>query len=61
MFFIFSKFRKRISKRLRVIKRGTISMVKFSKGHNSIKNVDRVTVIVLYTLSNNVLYLCQVS
>ena len=30
---------------------------KFSKGHNSVKNVGGVTVLVLYTSSNDGLYL----
>ena len=47
--YICTKFQENISKYL-----------KFSKGHNFIKNVDGVTVLVLCTLSNNTLYLSQV-
>ena len=36
-------------------------MVKFSKGHNFVKNVGGVTVLVLCTSSDNALYLYQVS
>ena len=36
-------------------------MVKFSKGHNSVKNVDGVIVLVLCTSSDDTLYLYQVS
>ena len=38
-----------------------ISILSFTKGHNSIKNVDRVTVLVHCILSDDVLYLYQVS
>ena len=38
-----------------------ISIVKISKGSNSIKNEDGVTLFVLCTLSNDTLYLYQVS
>ena len=36
-----------------------ISIVIFSKGHNSVKNVDGVMVLVLCTSSDNALYLYQ--
>ena len=39
----------------------TISTVKIPKGHNSAKNVDGVMVLVFCTLSDNALYLYQVS
>ena len=38
-----------------------ISILKFSKGHNSIKNVDRVMVLDLCSSSNDNLYLYKVS
>ena len=34
--------------------------LKFAKGHNSVKNLGEVMVLVLSTLSDNVLYLYQV-
>ena len=34
---------------------------KIYKGHNSVKNVGKVMVLVLFTLSDNVLYLYNVS
>ena len=51
----------KISKRFLSYSADTISLVKFSKGYNSVKNVDGVTVIVLFILCDNVLYLCHVS
>ena len=38
-----------------------IFMIKFSKGHNSIKNVDGVKVLILCTSSDAALYLYKVS
>ena len=38
-----------------------ISIVKFSKGHNSVKNVGGVQFFILDTLFNDALYLYQVS
>ena len=35
-------------------------MLKFTKGYNSIKNVDEVTVLVLCTSPDNALYFSQV-
>ena len=52
------KFRKNISKGY---KANTISLLKFSTGHNSIKNVDEVTVFLLCTLFDGAKYLHQVS
>ena len=37
-----------------------ISKLKFSKGHNSLKNVGRIIVLNLCTLSGDALYLYQV-
>ena len=36
-------------------------MVKFSKGHNSVKNVGEVNVLILCTVSDNALYLYKIS
>ena len=38
-----------------------ISTVKFSKGHNSIKNVYEVKVLILCISSDNALYLYKIS
>ena len=53
MFHICTKFRENISKGFRVIEGDTVSPLKFSKGHNSIKNEDRITVLRLIML-----YIC---
>ena len=37
-----------------------VCTLKFSKGHNSVNSVDGVMILVLSTLSDNVLYLYQV-
>ena len=57
--YICTKFQENISKGFKVIiKRGHI--LKFTKGHNSIKNVDGVMVLVLWTLSDNALYFSHI-
>ena len=33
----------------------------FKKGHNSVKTVDGVTVVILYKMFNDALYLCSAS
>ena len=38
-----------------------ITSLKFSKGHNSVKNVVGVTILIFCTLPNDALYLYQVS
>ena len=38
----------------------TICTLKFTKGHNSVKSLCGVTVLVLCTTSDAALYLCQV-
>ena len=38
-----------------------IAILKFSKGHNSIKHVDGVMVLVLCTSSDDTIYMYQVS
>ena len=35
-----------------------ISILKTTKGHNSVNNVGRVKIFVLFKLSNDVLYVC---
>ena len=37
-----------------------VCILKFSKGHNSVNSVDVVMALVLFTLSDSVLYLYQV-
>ena len=61
MIYICSKFHENITGDLRVIERTQFSIVKFSKGHNFVKNVGGVTVLVLCTSFDNALYLYQVS
>ena len=55
--YICTKFQENISKGFRVLCR---HILKFTKGHNSIKNVDGVMVLVLCILPDNALYLSQV-
>ena len=52
MLYIFTEFCENISKGLKVI-------VKFAKGHNSIKHVGGVVVLVLCTSFDDALYLYQ--
>ena len=40
--------------------RGTVCILKFSKGHYSINSVNGVTIFILSTSSDNLLYLYQV-
>ena len=56
--YICTKVSEKISKGFRVTE-GIISLVKFLKGHNSIKNVDKVHI--LCTSSDNALYLYKIS
>ena len=56
MLYICTKFQENISKGFRVIK----SILKFSKGHNSVNSEGGVMALVLSTLSDGVLYLYQV-
>ena len=37
-----------------------ISILKITKGHNSVENVDEVTVLILFTSSDNALYLYKI-
>ena len=41
-------------------KASTICILKFTKGHNSVKNVSRVRVLVLFASSNNAVSLSQI-
>ena len=54
-----TKFQENVSKGFRVIERMRC-ILKFAKGHNSVKNVGGVMVLVLSTMSDNALYLYQV-
>ena len=54
------KFQENIFNGFRVIQRKTC-IGKFTKGNNSVKDVGGVIVLVLCTLSDNALYLSQVS
>ena len=56
--YICTKFQENIYKGFRIIKRTHI--LKFTQGHNSIKNICGVTVLVLCTMPYNTLYLSQV-
>ena len=56
-FYICTKFQK-ISPMVSELLSGHI--LKFTKGHNSIRNLDEVTVLVLCTSPDNALYLSQV-
>ena len=58
---ICTKFHENILKGIKVIEQTQFSKVKISKGHNSIKNVGGVTVLVLCTWSECGLYLYNVS
>ena len=59
MLYICTKFDEYILKGVRIIEQ-TISILKFTKGHNSI-HVGGVMVLVLCTLSDDAFYLYQVS
>ena len=58
--YISTKFHENILDGIKVIER-TIFLAKISKGHNSVKNVGRVTDLVLCTSSDDGLYLYQAS
>ena len=59
--YISTKFDEKIRDGIKVIEQTQFSSEKNSKGHNSVKNVGGVSVLVLYTLSDDGLYLYQVS
>ena len=58
--YICTKFHENISKDLELLREHDF-LIKFSKGLNSVKNVRGVTVLVIYTSSDDALYLYQVS
>ena len=60
MVYICTKFHENFLHGIKVIEL-TISIRKISKGHNSVKNVGGVSVLVLCILSDDGLYLYQVS
>ena len=57
---ICTKFKKNISKGVRVIERLRFVYWKFSNGHNSVHSVGGVMIFILSTSSDSVLYLYQV-
>ena len=58
---ICTKFHQNILDCIKVIERTQFTWEKIWKGHNSIKNVDRVTILFLCTMSDDALYLYKVS
>ena len=60
MVYISTKFHENILGGIKVIQNHGFHQ-KFSKGHNSVRNVGGVTVLLLCTLSDDGLYLYQVS
>ena len=61
MVYIYTKFHENVLDGIKVIEWTPIFIAKISKGHYSVKNVGRVTVLVLSTLSDDSLYLYKVS
>ena len=61
LLYICIKFHENISKGFRAIERLLFPYSEFSKGHNSVKTVGSVMVLVLCILSDLVLYLYKVS
>ena len=61
MLYICTKCHENISKGFRVTEGLDFQYSKFSKGHNSIKNLGRSMVLALCIFSNHVLYLYTVS
>ena len=59
--YISTKFHENILHGIKVIERTRFPSEKISKGHNSVKNVGGVPVLVLCTSSDDGLYLYQVS
>ena len=59
--YISTKVDENIQDGIKVVELTRFSLGKISKGHNSVKNVDGVSVFVLCTLSDDDLYLYQVS
>ena len=56
-----TKFHKNISSGFQSYSADTILLLKYSKGHKSIKNVQGVPILVLCTSSDGIKYLYQVS
>ena len=61
MLYICTKCHENISKGFRVMEGLDFQNSKFSKGHNSVKNVDRSMALALCISSNHALYLYKVS
>ena len=61
MLYICNKFCENISKRFQSYWADTISKLKFSKGHNALKDVCQVMVLNLCTSFDDTLYLYHVS
>ena len=61
MLYIFTKFHKKIFQEFKSYKVDMISILKFTKGHYSIKNVGRALVLYVCSSSNDTLYLYKVS
>ena len=61
MLYICIQFHENISKGFRVIEGLVFPYSGFSKGHNSVKNIQSVMVLVLCISSNDALYLYEVS
>ena len=61
MLYICTKCRENISKGFRVIEGLDFQYSKFSKGHNSVKNIGRSMVLALCISSNRALYMYKVS
>ena len=60
MHYICTQFQENISKRFQSYLVDSICILKFTKGHNSVKSVGGVSVLILCTWSDNALYLYQV-
>ena len=61
MVYICTRYQENILDGMKVIEWTQFFIGKISKGHNSLKNVGRVTVLVLCTSSDDGLYLYKVS
>ena len=61
MLYVCTKFHENISKSFRVTELTHFFISKFSNGHDSVKNVGGVMVLVLCLLSDDALYLYKVS
>ena len=61
MVYICTKYHENILDGMKVIEQDTIFIAKISKGHNSVKNVDGVTVLFLCISSDGGLYFYKVS